>query len=190
MVTRNLERLDPKPQSGDPPEQVIGFLFKSLHHSLRQAVDEALRRHGVELSFAHFATLFGLHYEPGSTGAQLARRAMVSPQTMTPVLRRLEAEGLIERRPHPESRRADSWFLTEEGTKQFLRARAVGEEVFSRMLSALDAAELERLQDYLGRCISALGSSPAEAAAAGKSGRADAGKSARAERKPAANHGR
>ena len=92
-------------------------------------MDEALRRHGFELSFAHFATLFGLHFEPGSTGAQFARRAMVSPQTMNPVLRRLEAEGLIERRPHPDSRRADSWFLTERGTEQFRRARAVGRGV-------------------------------------------------------------
>ncbi|HEX5419224.1 MAG TPA: MarR family transcriptional regulator, partial [Gammaproteobacteria bacterium] len=70
---------------------MIGFLFKSLHHSLRHAMDEALRRRGLPLSFAHFATLFGLDCEPGSTGAQLARRAMVSPQTMNPVLRRLEA---------------------------------------------------------------------------------------------------
>jgi DNA-binding MarR family transcriptional regulator len=138
-------------------EQVIGFLFKSLHHSLRQAVDEALRRNKLELSFAHMVTLFGLHFEPGSTGAQLARRAMVSPQTMNPVLRRLEEEGLIERRPHPDSRRADSWFLTDIGTEQFRRARGVADEVFSRMLSALDAGEIERLQDYLRRCIAAIG---------------------------------
>jgi DNA-binding MarR family transcriptional regulator len=137
--------------------QVIGFLFKSLHHSLRQAMDEALRRNKLELSFAHMVTLFGLHFEPGSTGAQLARRAMVSPQTMNPVLRRLEAEGFIERRPHPDSRRADSWFLTDLGTEQFRRARAVGDEVFSRMLGALDDGEIERLQDYLRRCITAIG---------------------------------
>ena len=125
-MARNLERPGVDGPEAHRPEQVIGFLFKSLHHGLRQAMDEALRRHGLELSFAHLATLFGLHFEPGSTGAQLARRAMVSPQTMNPVLRRLEAEGLIERRPHPDSRRADSWFLTERGTEQFRRARAVG----------------------------------------------------------------
>jgi DNA-binding MarR family transcriptional regulator len=135
-------------------------LFKSLHHSLRQAVDEALRRNKLELSFAHMVTLFGLHFEPGSTGAQLARRAMVSPQTMNPVLRRLEEEGFIERRPHPDSRRADSWFLTDLGTEQFRRARSVADAVFSRMLSALDAGEIERLQDYLRRCIAAIGAAP------------------------------
>jgi DNA-binding MarR family transcriptional regulator len=159
-MARNLQRLGPKAPQSNQPEQIIGFLFKSLHHSLRQAVDEALRRRKLELSFAHTATLFGLHFEPGSTGAHLARRAMVSPQTMNPVLRRLEAEGLIERRPHPDSRRADSWYLTAQGVKQFERARAAADEVFSRMLSALDATEIERLQDYLGRCVAALGHAP------------------------------
>ncbi len=163
-MARNLQIEDARhghEDYADQPEKVIGFLMKSLHHSLRQSMDEALRRHGVELSFAHFATLFSLDLEPGSTGAQLARRAMVSPQTMNPVLRRLEAEGLIERRPHPDSRRADSWFLTPEGGEEFRRARAVGDAVFSRMLSALDAQELERLQDYLRRCVAALGGPPA-----------------------------
>jgi DNA-binding MarR family transcriptional regulator len=159
--------MPPRSRSGElgpenRAEQRIGFLFKSLHQSLRQAVDEALRRNNLELSFAHMVTLFGLHFDPGSTGAQLARRAMVSPQTMTPLLRRLEGEGLIERRPHPDSRRADSWFLTDEGTTQFRQARAVADGVFTRMLSALDEHEVEHLQDYLRRCIAALGAVTAE----------------------------
>ncbi|HEX5421714.1 MAG TPA: MarR family transcriptional regulator [Gammaproteobacteria bacterium] len=174
-MTRNVERPGPPPLKSDPseadlagqtasPGQAIGFLFKSLHLSLRHAMDEALRGRGLQLSFAHFATLFGLDCEPGSTGAQLARRSMVSPQTMNPVLRRLEAEGLIERRPHPDSRRADSWFMTGKGSEQFHAARGVAEAVFSRMLSALSDMELQHLQDYLRRCVAALGEPPAEEA--------------------------
>ena len=150
----------------DKPEHVIGLLLKSLHHSLRQAVDEALRQQGVEMSFAHFAALFSLHTEPGITGAQLARRAMVSAQTMNSVLRRLEHDGLIERRPHPESRRADSWSLTEQGSAELARGRVVGDAVFARMLAALSSAEIAALQSYLRRCIAALetGASPGAAA--------------------------
>jgi len=142
--------------ASDKPDHGIGLLLKSLHHSLRQSVDVALRQEGVEMSFAHFAALFGLHTEPGITGAQLARRAMVSAQTMNSVLRRLEREGLIERRPHPESRRADSWSLTEQGSEQLARGRTVGDAVFARMLAALSAAEVASLQSYLRRCIAAL----------------------------------
>lgn len=140
----------------DQPEHVVGFLLKSVHHSLRQSVDEALRKRGLELSFAHFVTLFGLCCEPGITGAQLARRSLVSAQTMSAILRRLERDGLVERRAHPESRRADSWWLTDEGDRQLARVRAVCDTVFSKMLSALAPQEVEELQTYLRRCIAAL----------------------------------
>jgi DNA-binding MarR family transcriptional regulator len=140
----------------DTPDHVIGFLLKSLQHTLRQTMDEALRKRGSELSFAHFAALFGLHCEPGSTGAKLARRAFVSAQTMNSVLRRLENDGLIERGPHPDSRRADSWTLTAQGLEQLEQARAVGAAIFSQMLAPLSAAEITQFEDYLRRCIAAL----------------------------------
>ena len=119
-------------------------------------MDEALRKRGLELSFAHFAALFGLYCEPGITGAKLARRAMVSAQTMNSALRRLEEEGRIERRPHPDSRRADSWTLTPEGLELLEQAREVAARVFARMLAPLAPAEAAALEDYLRRCIAAL----------------------------------
>jgi DNA-binding MarR family transcriptional regulator len=147
------------------PEHIIGFLLKSLQHSLRQTMDEAMRKRGIELSFAHFAALFGLYSEPGSNGAKLARRAFVSAQTMNSVLRRLEQDGYIERRPHPDSLRADSWSLTTEGLAELERARAVGSAVFERMLASLDTTEVRALENYLKRCIEALEdpATPAEA---------------------------
>src|SRR5688500_8835925 len=116
------------------PAHVLGFLLKSLHHTLRQTFDETLRKQGVELSFAQFSALFNLHVDPGVTGARLARRAMVSAQTMNSALHALELDGYIERRPHPLSRRADSWSLTEAGLQELDRAREVGSAIFARML--------------------------------------------------------
>ena len=58
-------------------DEQIGFLLKSLQHILRQNFDEALRKQGVELSFAQLVCLFNLHFDPGISGAQIARRAMV-----------------------------------------------------------------------------------------------------------------
>ncbi len=143
----------------DRCEDVIGILLKSLHHTLRQTLDEALRKSGIELSFAHFAALFGLACEPGITGAQLARRALVSAQTMNAALRGLESDGLIERRPHPDSRRADSWSLTAQGLEELHRAREVGNSIFARMLAPLDAAEIAIFEGCLRRCIAALDTS-------------------------------
>jgi DNA-binding MarR family transcriptional regulator len=140
----------------DKPEHIVGFLLKSLQHTLRQSMDEALRKRGFELSFAHFVALFGLFCEPGITGAALARRAMVSAQTMNSALRRLELEGRIERRPHPDSRRADSWWITPEGLELLEQAREVGDAIFERMLAPLDRAEIAALESSLRRCIAAL----------------------------------
>ena len=140
----------------DRPEHVVGFLLKSLQHLLRQAMDEAMRKKGVDLSFAHFGALFVIYGEPGITGAKLARRIMVSAQTMNSALRRLEADGRIERRPHPDSRRADSWTVTEQGLDLLEHARTVGAAIFERMLAPLDQAETAALESSLRRCIAAL----------------------------------
>jgi DNA-binding MarR family transcriptional regulator len=141
----------------EQPKHLVGFLLKSLHHTLRQTFDEALRKQGVELSFAQFSALFSLHCDSGVTGAQLARRAMVSAQTMNSALHALELDGYIERRPHPATRRADSWSLTPAGLEELERARQVGTAIFTRMLGALDQNEVAALEDYLRRCITALG---------------------------------
>jgi DNA-binding MarR family transcriptional regulator len=140
----------------DKPEHIVGFLLKSLHHTLRQSMEEAMRKKGVDLSFAHFGALFVIYGEPGINGASLARRAMVSPQTMNSALRRLESDGRIERRPHPDSRRADSWTITADGLELLEQARGVGAEIFARMLAPLDRAETAALESSLRRCITAL----------------------------------
>jgi DNA-binding MarR family transcriptional regulator len=140
----------------EKPEHILGFLLKSLQHTLRQTFDEALRKQGVELSFAQFAALFNLHSDPGVTGARLARRALVSAQTMNSALRALELDGYIERRPHPQSRRADSWSLTDAGLAELARARRVGRTIFARMLGSFDEKEIAAFEDYLRRCIKAL----------------------------------
>jgi DNA-binding MarR family transcriptional regulator len=141
----------------DNPAHILGFLLKSLQHTLRQTFDEALRKQGVELSFAQCAALFNLHGDPGVTGAGLARRAMVSAQTMNSALHALERDGYIERRPHPSSRRADSWSLTRSGVAELERARRVGAAIFARMLADFDADEIAAFEDYLRRCIASLG---------------------------------
>jgi len=143
------------------PEDHVGFLLKNLHLGLRQALEVALREHRIPLSFAQVGAMFSLLIEPGLPGAQLARRASVSAQTMNAILRRLEANGFITRRPHPESRRADSWFLTEDGDAMLEQARTVGDAIFERVLSVFSPAEAEEFKRSLRRCIAAL-NTPAE----------------------------
>ena len=105
------------------PEEQIGYLLKRLMHQFRHLVDERLRR-SPDVSFAHLVTLDQLQQEPGIAGAQLARRLLVTAQTMTGLLRRLEKEGSVERRPDPHNRRADRWYLLPAGQER-LEMRAL-----------------------------------------------------------------
>jgi DNA-binding MarR family transcriptional regulator len=139
-----------------PPEEAIPYLLKGLHHSLRQAVDAGLRRGRIELSFAHLSTLYTIDAEPGLAGAELARRSSVTAQTMNTILHRMERDGQLERRPHPSSSRADSWFVTARGSKQLDQARVVGKAIWRRMLAALAEREVGQLQNLLHRCIRGL----------------------------------
>jgi DNA-binding MarR family transcriptional regulator len=101
-------------------------------------------------------TLDQLQQEPGIAGARLARRLLVTAQTMTGLLRRLEEEGAIERRPDPHNRRADRWYLLPAGLERLNAARNAGGPVMTQMLSLLEPAEVAELRGYLERCVEGL----------------------------------
>jgi DNA-binding MarR family transcriptional regulator len=137
------------------PEEQIGYLLKRLMHLFRHLVDLRLRRNS-DLSFAYLVTLDQIQQEPGVAGARLARRLLVTAQTMTGLLRRLEKEGSIERRPDPHNRRADRWYLLPSGLDRLVSARASGGPVMTQMLSLLSTSEVTSLRGYLERCVEGL----------------------------------
>lgn len=153
------------------PEEQIGYLLKRLMHQFRHQVEEQLRR-STDVSFAHLVVLDQLEQEPGIPGARLAKRLLVTAQTMTGLLRRLEAEGAIERRPDPHNRRADRWFLLPVGRERLHSARCAGGPVMTQMLSQLSAREVVELRGFLERCVAGLESAErGDAAGAGAGAR-------------------
>jgi DNA-binding MarR family transcriptional regulator len=137
------------------PEEQIGFLLKRVMHAFRHAL-EAKLRDTASLSFAHFVTLDQINEEPGIVGAQLARRLLVTAQTMTDLLKRLEREGCIERRADPNNRRADRWYVCETGLDRLRSSRSAGGPVMTQMLSLLERDEVAKLRDFLERCVEGL----------------------------------
>jgi DNA-binding MarR family transcriptional regulator len=137
------------------PEEEIGYLLKRLMHVFRHVLELRLRR-GAAMSFAHLVTLDQINEEPGVAGAQLARRLLVTAQTMTELLKRLEREGSIERRPDPNNRRADRWYLLPAGAERLVAGRSAGGPVMTQMLSLLSVGEVVELRGYLERCVEGL----------------------------------
>jgi DNA-binding MarR family transcriptional regulator len=136
----------------------IGLLFRSINFTFRQEMDRALRSARIGVSFGEISPMLTLLLYPGSNGAELARRAMVSAQAMNTVLLKLVAKKYVERRAHPNSLRADSWHLSEKGSALLEKAKPIFEATTSRMLSGLSPREVQNLEKYLRSCSAALGS--------------------------------
>lgn len=132
----------------------IGYELKRAQHALRLEMDGALRE--VGLTTPQYAALSVVEGEGGVSGALLARRCFVTPQTMNGVVVNLEKAGLLERRPHPEHGRVLRTYLTGDGQKMLSRAHALVEDIVERMLEGLAEGERARLLAALRGCADAL----------------------------------
>jgi DNA-binding MarR family transcriptional regulator len=134
----------------------IGLLLRGINFDFRQTVDAALRAAGVGATFGEISPMMSLKLEPGLNGAQLARQSMVSAQAMNAVLKELSRKNYLERRPHPQSLRADSWHLTQDGVRLLERVREVLQRVTATMLAGFSVREVRDLESSLQRCANNL----------------------------------
>jgi DNA-binding MarR family transcriptional regulator len=132
----------------------VGYQMKRAQHALRLAMDGALR--GVGLTTPQYAALSVLEEEAGLSGAALARRCFVTPQTMNQILMNLQGSKMVERRPHPEHGRVLSVYLTRKGAELVALAHGEVEAIEERMLAGLDRGERYRLLDALRGCAESL----------------------------------
>ena len=83
----------------------------------------------------------------------LARRLSLEPATLSPLLKRLEARGLVTRARDPRDERALAVTLTPQGTALRGAAERIPPAVVERLGMGLD--ELEHLRDSLTSLIAA-----------------------------------
>ena len=132
----------------------VGYELKRLQHDLRLYMDAELRE--LDVTTPQYAALSVLAEEPGISGAALARRSFVTPQTIHQIMLRLEAAGLVERRAHPEHGRVLQAYLTEEGNNLRKECAIRVDALEGRMISGLSEAERLTLLELLQRCSAAL----------------------------------
>ena len=144
-----------------PAEERVGYVLKQAQQALRAAMDEALRGRG--LTTAQYAALSALEETPGLSGAEVARRCFVTPQTMNEMMGHLEAAGWVERR-RGEDARVLRTYLTPAGQEVLGACHQAVEAIEERMVSRLNERERRQLLARLRRCIDALQSMPLPAA--------------------------
>ena len=145
-------------------DERLGHLVKSLEQELSGAKDAALRPMG--LTVPQYSALLVIADTPGISGAELARRCLVTPQTMTTVLGNLTVKGLIERRTVPGQGRAMETTITPAGKRLLGRADKKIVEVEELLNAQLTKTEQASLRKLLEKGRGAFAHSGAAVAAA------------------------
>lgn len=132
---------------GPPDAMAAVTSVMRVHQIVLAAVDPALKPLG--LTFARYEALVLLSFsQRGSLPMRvMGERLQLHPTSVTNIVDRLEADGLVRRTPHPTDGRTTLVAITESGrAKLTLATKAVTEADFGLVgLSAGELAELTRL---------------------------------------------
>ena len=125
---------------------LIGRLDRVLRRRLAAAVEP------VGLTLPAYVALSVLRAQDGLSNAQLARRSLVTPQSMSEALTRLVDLGYVRRRADPGHGRIIRTELTRAGGRALDRCDRAVDEVEREMLADLDATEIASLRSALAHC--------------------------------------
>src|SRR6478672_4767549 len=131
------------------PSRQMAFLLSDLARMLKTYVDQQARQFGM--TRAQWQVLSRLERSEGLKQTELAELLDLQPITLTRLVDRLCANGLIERRADPDDRRAKRLFLTEEARPLMDRLAVFGEELMGEVLAGIDDGEVKLLLSKLGR---------------------------------------
>jgi DNA-binding MarR family transcriptional regulator len=147
-----------------PSTAGVGFVIHDIARLMRKRFEQRAGRLGFTRSqwqvLVHLAKNEGIHQ------AGLADILDVEPISLTRILDRLAARGLIERRQHPKDRRVWLLYLTSEAYPSLDVLRHIGEQTRAETLVGLSDAEqallIKTLDSMKINLIAACGSAVAE----------------------------
>lgn len=132
----------------------VSYLVGRLNRALRRRLTEVLRPY--ELSIAQYTTMSVLSTRDQLSNAQLASRALTSPQAMNEVVQGLEARKLVMRRPSASHGRVVELLLTQHGIETKKSCDALVTRLEKSMLAQLTGAEAASLKTALIKCVQTL----------------------------------
>ncbi len=145
-------------------KDTIGFLLNDAARLMRKDFERRTRSLG--LTRAQWQALFHLARNEGCNQAALADLLEVEPITLARLVDRLEAGGLVERRPDPGDRRARLLFLGERAHPLLEQLRALGAETREIALAGIGDDERTLLMTLLTKMRANLSGREAATAAA------------------------
>ena len=146
-----------KPESHDAE---IGFLSNFVGFHLRLAQDASYRtfaRHRDKdlIKPGRFPALAIIHLNPGISQSALGRAIARDKSTVSPLIKDLQKNGFISRKPSPHDRRSVTLALTKKGERTLDRLRTRADE-HEAELDRLVGASKPRLMSLLGKIIEGM----------------------------------
>ena len=135
-------------------EPRLSYVIGRLDRVLRRRLTAAVAQSGLTLPA--YTALSVLRVQDGLSNARLARRSLVTPQSMSEVLAQLVDRGFVRRTAEPGHGRVIRMELTKAGLYALERCDRAVDEIEREMLAELDPAEVAHLRDVLSRCGRAL----------------------------------
>lgn len=126
-------------------EERIGTHVKRLDQLIVAAKTEALRPLGVTVP--QYAVLFAISHLQPTSGAQLARAVLTTPQTMSTILTNLAAKGLIVRDVSAIHQKLLEVRLTPAGEELVLRCDEMAIMIERRLRAAIGEERFRTLAD-------------------------------------------
>jgi DNA-binding MarR family transcriptional regulator len=146
----------PPPGEGKRGEQgYLAYLLRQAHAATRLTMERALADLGV--TGPQFVVLTMLKAYPGLSGADLARVALLTPQTVGVIIRNLERDGAIRKTPHPIHGRVLQWTLTRRGAARLDRCRRHALAIERRLAAGLGAKAQAAIRRWLAKIATDLG---------------------------------
>ncbi|MFB4314157.1 MarR family winged helix-turn-helix transcriptional regulator [Actinomadura sp. 21ATH] len=125
-------------------------------HSTSRAFDALYRSElrGLGLTYPQYLVMLALWETDGLTVKALGARLRLDSGTLSPLIKRMETAGLVERRRDRRDERSVSVHLTERGAALKQKAARVPHRVLAA--SGLDAGEMRTLHALLDRVTASL----------------------------------
>lgn len=127
----------------------FGFLLKELSRRYVLRFEELAG--GIPLTLSECKVLVRLEENQGVSQARLAVLADLEPMTMVRLLDRMEADGLLERRPDPEDRRARQLYLTPRAKPVLEQIWRLSDATRAETFAGISRADRERVISTLER---------------------------------------
>ena len=128
-------------------ENSIGFLLAKAHQRGWALFSEEISRY--DLTPPQFSVLAFLWQQDGLTQTELSEKAQIDRTTIGGLLDRMARSNLLERRPHPQDRRAHLVYLTEQGKRLEPELTSLANQVLKRFTAGLSETDKQQLRNML-----------------------------------------